>query len=107
MVEIANGFSLELERHIDFVHLPVPQDRKDADYFRPLEELDLPGDPEVMLGLIHYDDEDGDCARMDTALRFLPSFGVATECGWGRTGPNRVPGLLVSHRLAVDYLINW
>ncbi|MDE2684418.1 MAG: hypothetical protein OXI54_09750, partial [Chloroflexota bacterium] len=63
-------------------------------------------DTEVILGLIHYDDEEGDCARMDTARRFLPSFSVATECGWGRTDPNRVPGLLVSHRLAVDYLIN-
>ena len=59
-----------------------------------------------MLGLIHYDDEDRDCARIDTVLRFLDSFGVATECGWGRTDPNRLPGLLVNHRLAVDYQLN-
>ena len=106
LVEIANGLSANLNRRLDFIHMPVPQDRTDAAYFRPLQRLALSADTEVMLGLIHYDDEDGDCARMDTALRFLPSFSVATECGWGRTDPNRAPGLLVSHRLAVDYLIN-
>ena len=107
LVEIANGFAENLARHLDFIHMPVPQDRTDAAYFRALEDLDLPGDPEVMLGLIHYDDEGGDCDRIDAALRFLDSFGVATECGWGRTDPNRVPGLLVSHRLAVDYLTSY
>ena len=106
LVEIANGIAAGLNRRLDFVHMPVPQDRTDAAYFRPLRGLELPDDTEVMLGLIHYDDEGGDCDRIDAALRFLPSFGVATECGWGRTDPNRVPGLLVSHRLAVDYLIN-
>ncbi len=106
LVEIANGFADKLDRSLNFVHMPVPQDRTDAAYFRPLQGLDLTGDTEIMLGLIHYDDEEGDCNRMDAALRFLPSFSVATECGWGRTDPNRVSGLLVSHRLAVDYLIN-
>ena len=106
LVEIANGIAASLDRRADFIHIPVPQDRSDAAYFRPLRGLELTDETEVMLGLIHYDDEDGDCARMDTALRFLTSFGVGTECGWGRTDPNRVPGLLVSHRLAIDYLIN-
>ena len=106
LVEIANGISSGLNRRLDFVHMPAPQDRTDAAYFRPLAGLELADDTEIMIGLIHYDDEDGDCARIDAAERFLPEFGVATECGWGRTDPNRVPGLLVSHRLAVDYLIN-
>lgn len=106
LVEIANGVSAGLNRRLDFVHMPVPQDRTDAAYFRPLAGLELAEDTEIMLGLIHYDDEGGDCDRIDAARRFLPEFGVATECGWGRTDPNRVPGLLVSHRLAVDYLIN-
>ncbi len=106
LVEIANGITDALDRRLDFVHMPVPQDRSDNAYFRPLGTLALPEATEVMLGLIHYDDEGGDCDRMDAALRYLPSFGVATECGWGRTDPNRVPGLLVSHRLAVDYLMS-
>lgn len=106
LVEMANGLSQRLDRRLDFVHMPVPKDRTDAAYFRPLRGLQIPADTEVMLGLIHYDDEGGDCDRIDRARRFLPEFGVATECGWGRTDPNRVSGLLVSHRLAVDYLIN-
>jgi hypothetical protein len=28
----------------------------------------------------------------------VPRFGIATECGWGRTDPSRVPGLLAAHR---------
>ena len=104
LVEIANGLAANLLRRLDYVHMPVPQARTDADYFRPLEGLALPATAEIMLGLIHYDDAAGDCARMDTALQFLPSFGAATECGWGRADPNRVPGLLASHRLAVAYL---
>ena len=63
LVEIANGLSAELKRPLDFIHMPVPQDRSDAAYFRPLRGLELPEETEVMLGLIHYDDEDGDCAR--------------------------------------------
>ena len=104
LVEIANGIAANLDRRLDFIHMPVPQDRTDEAYFRPLDGLRLPGGAEVILGLIHYDDAAGDRARSDTARGFLPSFGVATECGWGRTDPARVPGLLESHRRAVQYL---
>ena len=41
LVEIANGFAENLERHLDFIHLPVPKDRTDRAYFRPLEGLEL------------------------------------------------------------------
>ena len=104
LVEIANGISANLERRPDFIHMPVPQDRSDEDYYRPLEDLRASDDTEIILGLIHHDDASGDRARGDTARRFLPSFGVATECGWGRTDPERVPGLLESHRRAVEHL---
>ena len=104
LVEIANGLCAKLDRRLDFIHLPVPQDRSDSAYFEPLNGLRLPGNCEPVLGLIHFDDEAGDRFRIDTARNFLPSFGVATECGWGRTDPARVPGLLESHRKAVEYL---
>jgi hypothetical protein len=58
-------------------------------------------DTTLYLGLIHYDDRDGDAARIKAARAFAPIFGVASECGWGRTDPQRVPGLLESHRLAL------
>ena len=105
LVEISNGLASRLRRRLDFLHLPVPKDRTDREYFLPLEGLRLPGNTSLILGLIHHDDADGDIARLTGAREFLPNFGVASECGWGRTDPTRVPGLLESHRRAVEHLI--
>ena len=104
LVEIANGIAARLDRRLDFIHMPVPQDRTDRKYFLPLEELRLPAGTELILGLIHNDDNAGDRDRVDAARQFVGSFGVASECGWGRTDPARVPGLLESHRRAVEYI---
>ena len=79
LVEIANGIAARV-------------------YFLPLEGRRLPAETEPILGLIHHDDKAGDRARIDAARAFVASFGVASECGWGRTDPARVPGLLESHR---------
>ncbi len=104
LVEIANGIAARLDRRLDFIHMPVPQDRTDREYFLPLEGLSLPAETELILGLIHHDDYAGDCVRVDAAREFIDSFGVASECGWGRTDPARVPGLLDGHRRAVEYI---
>ena len=104
LVEIAGGIVDGLNRRLDFIHMPVPQDRTDREYFRPLGELRLPTETVLVLGLIHHDDTAGDRARVDAARQFVSSFGVASECGWGRTDPTRVPGLLESHRRAVEYI---
>ncbi|PYN27794.1 MAG: hypothetical protein DMD99_01500 [Candidatus Rokuibacteriota bacterium] len=104
MVEMANDVRRVLGRPIDFLHLPVPKDRTDDAYFRPLAELKGFGDTALYLGLVHHDDQKGDLVRIDAALRFAPGFGVASECGWGRTDPQRVPGLLESHRVAAEAL---
>jgi hypothetical protein len=98
MVEMATGLLSRLRRRLDFLHLPVPKDRSDAGYFAPLGELSLPADTVLYLGLIHYADAAGDRARIAAARTVVPRFGVATECGWGRTDPVRVPGLLIAHR---------
>ncbi|MCI0901234.1 MAG: hypothetical protein J4N70_09935, partial [Chloroflexi bacterium] len=71
-------------------------------YFEPLRSLTVAANTEVMLGLIHFDDAQGDAARIATASDYLTSFGVATECGWGRTDPARIIGLLESHVRAVQ-----
>lgn len=104
MVEIANDVRRDLARAVDFLRLPVPKHRTDAAYFRPLTRLEGFGDSTLYLGLIHHDDRDGDRARMAAARAFVPAFGVASECGWGRTDPARVPSLLESHRVAVEPL---
>jgi hypothetical protein len=91
---------------LDFLHLPVPQDRDDPAYVALLAGLAVPERTRLYLGLLHYGDEAGDHRRIDTARAVVPSFGVATECGWGRGDPGRVAGLLESHRRAVAYLTN-
>lgn len=103
LVEIGNGLIERLRRRLDFLHLPVPQDRTDAAYFAPLRELYLPEDTTLYLGLIHHDDPSGDQARIAAASEVLPSFGIATECGWGRSDPKRIPDLLAAHRHAMEH----
>jgi hypothetical protein len=103
LVEISNGLLDRLGRRLDFLHLPVPQERTDATYFAPLRELRLPPDATLYLGLIHHDDEGGDQARIAAASAVVPAFGVATECGWGRGDPERIPALLASHRHAMEH----
>jgi hypothetical protein len=104
MVGMANGVRRALRRRIDFLHMPVPKDRTDDAYFAPLAKLSGFGDSMIYLGLIHHDDCAGDLSRILTAHAFLTRFGVASECGWGRTDPQRVPGLLESHRVALKTL---
>jgi hypothetical protein len=105
LAEIAGAIFARVTRPVDFLHLPVPRERDDVDYFAPLRGLALPAATRLYLGLLHHDDAAGDRRRIDTARGVLGAFGVATECGWGRTDPSRVESLLASHRRAVDYLM--
>jgi hypothetical protein len=105
LVEMTRGLLACLRRRMDFLHLPVPKDRTDDAYFAPLAGLSLPAETVLYLGLIHYADPRGDRARIDAAGKVIPRFGVATECGWGRTDPARVPALLAAHRLAMEGVI--
>jgi hypothetical protein len=102
MVGMANAVRAATRRRIDFLHMPVPKDRTDMAYVKPLADLHGWDGALVYLGLIHHDDRAGDRARIAAARAVLPHFGVASECGWGRTDPQRVPGLLESHRIAVE-----
>ena len=60
LVEMSQGMLERLHRRMDFLHLPVPQDRADAAYFAPLAGLALPAGAMLYLGLIHHDDAAGD-----------------------------------------------
>ncbi len=104
LTELANAIFARVQRPVDFLHLPVPRERDDTAYFLPLHSLRLPSPTRLYLGLIHHADEHGDRRRIATARTVTPRFGVATECGWGRTDPARVSGLLDSHRRAVAWL---
>ena len=87
LVEIANGISERVGRQhsVSWINMPVPKDRTDNEYFEPSEDLAI-GDAELYLGLIHAHDESGTAKRLEAAQSICPlPFGVATECGLGRT----------------------
>ena len=102
LVELMNGIVDGVRREVDFLHIPVPRERTDPAYFVPLRNFRA--DTKLYLGLIHHDDENGDLERIRVARQFVDDFGIGTECGWGRTDPERVPSLLASHRKAAEAL---
>lgn len=97
-VAFANGFS-ETGRRIDFIHMPVPANRRDDTYFRPLADWKLPACTRLILGLIHYSDGlEGSRRRIEVATRHAQEFDLSTECGFGRRDPSTIPALLEIHR---------
>ncbi|HYZ41905.1 MAG TPA: hypothetical protein VE687_14960, partial [Stellaceae bacterium] len=104
LVEVMNGIGGAVQRRIDFLHAPVPKPRSDDAYFAPLAQWRRRPETRLYLGLIHFDDRAGDAERIAAARRVIPDFGIASECGWGRADPARLPGLLASHRLAAEAL---
>jgi hypothetical protein len=99
--EITQAIVDGLTRPLNFLHLPVPQARSDDAYFSPMRDFSLPPETDLYLGVIAENDGEGDRARVAAAREVMPRFGVATECGWGRKGPERVPGLIAAHKAAV------
>jgi hypothetical protein len=97
MVEMTNAVAAGVKRPIQFFHMPVPKERADDAYFAPLGDLRVDPATELYLGLIHYDDETGDLARLAAARRHARVDGVATECGMARGDPARLPALLAAH----------
>ena len=97
MVEIISGILQRIKRNIHYFHIPVPKDRFDDAYFKPLRNLSLPQGTDLYLGLVHAEDKKGNSRRIKTAKKFIKFEGVGSECGWGRTDPQRIPGLLASH----------
>ena len=93
LVEVGNAILKGAKRSVDWIHLPVPKSRVDAAYFAPLEQLEL-ADAELYLGLLHADDEDGTRERIKAATEFVRIFGLATECGLGRSSLAELDSIL-------------
>lgn len=82
LVEIANAIVAGADRRVEWIHMPVPINRADDEYFAPLANLRLPPDTRLYLGLVHEEDGLGGAQRRAAAAaRFVSGFGVATECG--------------------------
>lgn len=99
LVEVSNGLIKNINRPLDWIHMPVPINRSDVEYYKPLSELKLATQTKLYLGLIHNSDGiEGAIKRIQTASQFVQGFGVATECGFGRRDRDTIPKLLDIHK---------
>lgn len=102
-VSFANGISKSTKREINFMHMPVPVNRKDEDYFIPLRNLKMDSITRLILGLVHHSDGlEGSKARVAVAETIIKEFDIATECGFGRRASETIPELLQIHRDLCD-----
>jgi len=103
MVDMANRLRRSVKRRIDLIHMPVPRNRDDNAYFRPLEQLNLAPMTELALGLVHFTDGlEGTKPRLAVARSYVREFAIATECGFGRRKPETMPQLLRLHAEAAE-----
>jgi len=102
-VRFANQLVAQSGRRVDFVHIPT-LDTLEESYYAPLKELNI-GSSNLYLGSIHHM---GDLSRfrkrLELAHKFVPRFGLAAPCGFGRHQPHEVPGLLQDHHKAAEIL---
>ena len=99
MVEFANALTRASQHKLAYVHMPVPIERSDDAFHKPLADLALGNDTELFLGLVHAKDGvAGTKARVAAARRYAPEFGIATECGMARArSEDTVRSLLKIH----------
>lgn len=79
-VDLSNAIQAAAGGRVDFFHLPAMTDSGD-EYFAPLARLDV-GTAEVFLGLECNDGLEAMEARIASARKALPEFGVAHYCGY-------------------------
>ena len=102
-VRLANEAIDAIDRRVDWIHMPVPRNRDDTAYFEPLKELN--DRPRLFLGLVHLKDGvEGTVRRIRAAQQFSNSFGISTECGFGRRNPATIPDLIDVHARAAEAL---
>ena len=99
-VTFANAAVAATGRRVDWLHIPT-LDRTDDVFYAPLREL-RPRDATVYLGMIHS--MKSFRVRLALARRYLPKFGVAAYCGFGRLEPRLLPEILNDHLRAVQSL---
>ncbi len=100
LVRFANLVVEAADRPLGWLHLPVPIERDDDEYFAPLGDLALPEETELYLGLVHREDGAAGAERRIGAARRHAGrgFGVATECGFGRAPEGSTIPLFEAHR---------
>ena len=96
-VALANAVVEASGRRVDWIHIPVLPDVDEA-FFAPLKNLE-PRGARVYLGVVHH--MDGFADRIAAARKYLPQFGLAGYCGFGRIPPEQMPAVLDEHMQAI------
>jgi hypothetical protein len=100
LVRLANALVANTPHRVDYIHLPGMPDSPE-DYFAPLADLRI-GGARVFLGIELADGVDALVRRAEQARAYLPDFGIAHYCGYGREEPARVRQLLDDIRIGAQ-----
>jgi hypothetical protein len=95
-VRFANEAVARAGRRVDYLHMPVMPDAGEA-FFAPLQQLRV-GETRAYLGIVLGDGAEAFQRRAIEARRYIPKFGIASYCGWGREDSTRLPSLLTDLR---------
>lgn len=99
VVERGIGIFDRSPHKIAWFHCPVPvsaMDKLDT-FLAPLKDLApklKEHGTELYLGVVQYNDSEGTKKRIEAASKVVDEFGVATECGWGRTPPEQIENIM-------------
>jgi hypothetical protein len=96
-VELINASVKATGRRVDWVHIPA-LDRRDEAFYAPLAGLKV-NDARIYMGMIHS--MDSFKQRLDVTRKFVPNFGLAAYCGFGRHQPEEMPKVLDDHLQAL------
>jgi hypothetical protein len=83
-VAFANAIANSVTRPLTFLHMPVPINRFDEEFYRPLADLKLKPETEFYLGLVHPDGKENMRKRLELANKYISGYGIASECGISR-----------------------
>ena len=70
LAALMNGIADSVARPVQFIHIPVPRQANEA-FYRPLAEWRRPAQIRLYLGLLQFDDDSGNRARIDLARRAM------------------------------------
>ena len=96
-VELINASVTATGRRVDWVHIPTLDNTDDA-FYAPLAKLDLKG-ARPYIGMIHS--MPSFAQRLAVARKFLPDFGLAAYCGFGRVPPEEMKQVMADHMAAL------
>ncbi len=104
-IDVLTRTRRQARRSIDRVAFTVPQYQHADTYFQPLADLD-PAPTRVYFGIVPYhpDEQAPDTTARQVSLidRYLPEWGISTECGMGRAEAAEAPTLLDLHRTIIE-----